>query len=496
MAQPVSLIANEADATLRLHAEIRVIGSISDFTYKWCINNDLNEDDTIRLALAVDELVTDIVRFAYPMKETPGEFEIHFMRHVKYVEIKVHEWGEPFDPDLHTYDHERALKEARFEGAGLRLINLMTDEFSFVNHGRDGKSFRMVKYYETDAAMEESPQSLEDPESAVKNLGEITFNIDPITVDDAEEVAKLIYRCYGNSYPKEEMYHPKRIEQAVVRQKKIGVIAHTSDRQPAGYFAVINAADSNIGEVGEAVVAPPYRRRGLFKKMMEALIQNARKNNLLAIYGHAIAIHEISQRVNFEYGFHSTAILLADFPPVHLHGIAEGYSQPVWEVVDFLSLVELGKVQAGLPDCYKSILTESYEALGANLVPMNFEIEQTAPETVLDTEVDFQEKSATVIIRHVGSDYKNKISKKIEQLQQHKLNVIYLDVPLNRGKIDPIVDFLHQKGFIFSGLHPLFHHEEDYLRMQLLFCDIDLSKVVTYTEKAKKIKAIIARELL
>ena len=491
MKHPVSILSHEADATLHLKADLSVIGSISDFTYRWSTNSGLDEDDCLRLSLAVSELVTDIVRFAYPHSEEPGSFKIHFRRTASFVEVKIREWGEPFDPDRHVYNVERALKTHNFEGAGLRLIDFMTDEFSFINRGKEGKAYRLVKYMANNNG---ESLTLEEPKAGSAELGDIKFDINPITLKDAEDISKLIYRCYGNSYPKEEMYHPKHIEQDVVRKKKIGVIAHTPDREPAGYFAVLDSTDSNIGEVGEAVVARHYRRRGLFKKMMEALIEVARNSGLAGIYGKAIAVHEFSQRVNQSYGFGTTAILLADFPPVHLQGIAEDYSQPVSEVVEFLPLNPIKPRNIWLPDRYKEILVQCYDGIGVEMQEPSVEIPETT-NTRLETEMDFKEKSGLIIIRKAGNDLESKLNKKLGQLAQHDLNVIYLDIPLMQGDCTRSVEIAKNMEFVFSGLHPLYHNEEDFLRMQRLYCQMDLSKVVTYSATSKNIKEIIVREL-
>lgn len=492
MKHPVSILSHEADATLHLKADISVIGSISDFTYRWSTNSGLPEDDCQRLSLSVSELVTDIVRFAYPHRQEPGNFEIHFLRNQSYVEIKVREWGEPFDPDRHVYDPEKALQHHNFEGAGFRLIHFMTDEFSFINRGKEGKAYRLVKYLAQDNS---EPLSLDEPKAESTELGDITFDINPIALKDAEDIAKLIYRCYGNSYPKEEMYHPKHIEQDVVRKKKIGVIAHTPDGEPAGYFAVLDSSDSNIGEVGEAVVARHFRRRGLFKKMMAALIEVARNSGLTGIYGKAIAVHEFSQRVNQSYGFNTTAIILADFPPVHLQGIAEDYSQPVSEVVEFLPLHPMSPRTVWLPECYQQILEECYAGIGVEIQEPQKTLQQPK-HTRLDTEIDFKEKSALIIIRQAGENLEKNLQEKLGQLAQHDVNVIYLDIPLMQGDCNTIVDVVASLQFVFAGLLPLFHEEKDYLRMQRLYCQLNLSKVITYSSLSHKIKEIIEREIV
>jgi len=493
MKHPDSLISNTADAELRLKVEASIIGSISDFTFRWAFNNGLDETNCNRLSLSVTEIITDIVRFAYPEHTSTGDLEIQFLRHPGNLEILIHEWGEPFDPDRHVYDLKAVWEHHDFEGAGLRLIKFLTDEFNFINKGSRGKIYRLVKYLITKS---EHSLPLNEPETEQAKLGEINFDIKAITTDDAEDVAKLIYRCYGHTYPKEELYHPKKIEQSVVRQQKIGVIARTDDGIPAGYFAVLDTTDSNVGEVGEAVVAPPYRRRGLFKRMMRALIRNAEAGGLDGLYGKAIALHQFSQRVNNEFGYCTTGILLADFPAVNLKNIDSNISQPVSEIIDFLPLRPLIDRTVYLPERYAVILKKCYKNLEVyNLNQAKHEVESTRVCT-LDSKIDFKEKSGLIVIRELSRNFEDSLLEKVRALAKHNLNVIYLDIPLMRGNIDSVVEFLHENGFIFSGLFPLYHNNEDYLRMQRLYCNLDLSEIVTYSPMSTNIKQLLEKELI
>jgi len=64
------------DQELRLRNHASAIDPATDFTYKWGLNVGLSETKAQRLALAVDEIVTDVVRFAYPGEEET--FQIAF----------------------------------------------------------------------------------------------------------------------------------------------------------------------------------------------------------------------------------------------------------------------------------------------------------------------------------------------------------------------------------------------------------------------------------
>jgi len=54
------------DQQLELRNHASIIGPVTDFAYRWGLKVGLSDEKARRLALAVDELVTDVVRFAYP----------------------------------------------------------------------------------------------------------------------------------------------------------------------------------------------------------------------------------------------------------------------------------------------------------------------------------------------------------------------------------------------------------------------------------------------
>lgn len=484
----------QPDATLNLTSDISVIGSVVDFTYKWSVNAGLTEDDAVRLTQAVDELVTDIVLFAYPEQKEPGNFEVHFSSDFSSVQVKILEYGEPFDPNRHLYNSEMAINEGDFDGAGFELIKFLTDEFSFENRGAKGKFFQLVKYIVAEHEPDLLPE--QQPESKKTQLDHTEFAVSSIDAHDAEDIAKLIYRSYGYSYPKEDMYYPKRIAMAILRKKKIGVLARTSTGRPAGYFAILESTDSDVGEVGEAVVAPTYRRKGLFKKMMEMLIENASESKLQAIFGKAIGLHEISQKVNREYGFKTTGLLLADFPAIHLYELMEPYPQPVSEIVDFLLLKNYKKQHIYLPERYSDILRDMYTEL--EVQPDFFESKKNpkySPVTNIDMKIDYSQKNSLLIIRSAGEDILDIIERKVTYLKNKNLNIIYIDLPLDHSVTPLLIEPLREMGFLFSGLMPHFHKRKDHLRMQYIICNLDLSLIVTYSEMSERVLSLIKQEM-
>jgi len=476
------------EVQLTLTNDPTIIEPVSDFVYKYSIRAGLDQKKAKELSLAVNEILTDVVLFAFEPGET-ATFEMNIISSLNEIEVIIHELGEPFDPDRHIYSPEKAKNELNFDGAGFYLVRNITDEFYYFFKGKAGKEFRIIKKIEhphiTELLEEETLKK--EPEKAV------SYTIAPVTEEDAEDISKLIYRSYGYTYPKEEMYYPKKIQQALKEGKKFGVIVRTDKGDAVGYFAVIYSTDSNIGEVGEVVVSPKHRGKGLMKMMMKALIDMAKVKGLLGLFGEAVTVHTVSQKVNAKYGFKSTALVLGFFPPAKYKGF-QHKEQRVSVVIDFLPLKERKTVQVYPPREYSRILKQIYQNLGIKMLSKKIEKIELDDKSHLSLVLNHKFKNGVIVVRKYGKDFLERIKNKTDTLLKKDIKGIYIDLPLENPYTKTVVPELKKIGFIFSGLMPLFHREKDFLRMQLINEDIDFREIKVFSETAKKIKKKVYRE--
>ena len=460
-----------------------------EFVRSWGLKAGLTPEKADELALCADEIITDVVRFSFP----PGE-EHYFVVSVEVkpseIEVVLRELGEPFDPDAHPYSRERALKEGKFEGAGIEVVKHLSDHFLFLNKGRAGKEFRIVKRIPAKHITELLPEERLTEEPAVSK----SYVLKPVTPEDAEDISRLIYRTYRYTYPKEDLYYPERVRAYIERGEKFGVIVRTEEGEPVGYFAVIVKSDSPIGEVGEAVVSPAHRGRGIMKRMMASLIEMAKERGLLGLYGEAITVHTISQRVNAKFGFSSTALLLGTFPSARIVGIESNYGQRISVVIDFLHLIERKEEVFYAPVRYRKILKDIYRGLGIEAKAGRGRVGELPAVSRLKLNVNSTTGTAEIVVKKAGKDLLERVVKKRNRLFDKGIEVVYLDFPLSSPETKEIPD-LKPYGFVFAGLLPLFHKAQDYLRFQSVKGSYDMSKIKVYSDLSKRIKRIVGREL-
>jgi len=481
--------------TMDVHLQLRnhpsVIGPTADFTHKWAMNAGLPERRSTELALAVTEVVTDVVRFAFPHEEET--FDITFRSNISTAEVIVTEKGEPFDPSRYVYDPEKARTEGNFDGAGFAVMKHFVDDFAFLNKGRQGKEFRLVQEIEAPHVAEllrhEPPTKPPPPDDPV-------YDIRPITPDEAGDVAKLIYRTYGYTYAKEDLYYPDKIRRALLQGDKFGVIARTRSGRAAGMFAVLRSTDSDIGEVGEAVVDVDHRRRGLMKRMLQMLIDAAQERGMSAVFGEAVTVHDISQRVNQHFQMESTALLLAFLPTQRFHGLFDEYPQPISIVIELRPLVPYDVVRPYLPPDYAPILTEIYTALGAQVEPPTRD-PSTPPlgsEAVVDTRISYRFRHASLVVETPGADLAEQVQQVLHDIDDTILS-IYVDLPLDDPHTPDQSRQLRDVGFVLAGIMPRFHQNRDYLRLQRPLVKLEADPIVVHSDLAHMLKSTILEEL-
>lgn len=486
------------EAYLKLEAHIRAIESATDFTYKWCNNMGMEPDEAARFTLAVDELLTNMILFAYPESRgsEPRHIELWYKYSIPYLEIIIQESGEPFDPDRYRYSPKKALTEGNFEGAGLKLVRELTDHFLFLNRGKEGKEFRLAKQLPEPSLS----KFQEDEDSKVNDEleEESSYEHAPVTKEDAEDIAKLIYRSYNYSYTKEDLYFPKQNELAIEHGKKFGTIIRTKSGRPVGYFTVIRIQDSLVGEVGEAVVSLSHRRKGLMTRMLNELIEMSKQRNLLGLYGLALTVHSISQKVNQVFGFYSTALLVAVTKGYKYKDSTEDHPQPATLVVDFLPLIEKWNPKVYLPARYRSMLLQLYQQFDIEPTvknrSSNGRSSETDNQTDMHVEFTYRNRTATIVVDNLGNSFITSARSMMRSLDELNLTAIYIDIPLEEKSNDEAVEWLCKNGFIFSGLMPKIHHEKDYLRMQRIMVPINFELVNTYSETANRLKEFINHE--
>ena len=92
----------------------------------------LPQPKIFKLELALEEIIVNIVNYAYPAG-TPGYIDVFCtIRHQDTIEIEIHDAGQAFDPlQREEPDLEQSIEAREIGGLGIFLTREMVDEISY-----------------------------------------------------------------------------------------------------------------------------------------------------------------------------------------------------------------------------------------------------------------------------------------------------------------------------------------------------------------------------
>ena len=131
---------------LKLPSHTDYLDVIREFISKLAHEAGFDEENVHKIALALDEACTNVIRHAYDGgDEQCVEVEAEVDRNG--MKITVSDSGKGFDPDtVETPNIEKLMAQHRFGGFGLYIIKTVMDEVDFSIDPGVRNEVRMTKY--------------------------------------------------------------------------------------------------------------------------------------------------------------------------------------------------------------------------------------------------------------------------------------------------------------------------------------------------------------
>lgn len=430
---------------------------------------------------ALQEVIENILLYAY---DDPGRFMIKavFSLDLHTFRIDVTDTGIPFD--FGRYRSESLSMPTDHTKGFYRIYDLI-DRFYFTNVAGIGKCFTLIDSID----FSPTPASLPPvPSSAQPDITQITVR--PFDPNDAEGIARLIYRNYDYTYYKTLYYEAEAIRNANEEGEIFSVVA-LFEEEIVGHFAMIPSVFSPIAEIGAAVVDPRYKRLGIMNRMFDLLLKSAQKQNLHAIYGEGMMLHPYSQKANLRHGMTESAILLGEvIETMEIeHQLKNTNRSGV--VVAFL-LFDRSPRNLALPKRYRDLIVRTYESASIPLQPSDPILQPHVPP--ISHRFNPLLKTGTLVIE---SDIEvSMIDAALEALFLHHCDMIFADINLHRIKtIDEVVHHLNERRFFYAGVMFSFYRGEDYLRLQRKNArHIEEEQLVCHSSFARELLAAILRD--
>ena len=131
---------------LRLPSHTDYLDLIRDFVSKLSDHAGFNEENVYKIALAVDEACTNVIRHAY-RRGNEQFIDVHIELDDKGLTITVSDTGVGFDPaSVSEPDLEEYMARHKVGGFGLYLIKTVMDEVNFSINPGVKNEVRMTKF--------------------------------------------------------------------------------------------------------------------------------------------------------------------------------------------------------------------------------------------------------------------------------------------------------------------------------------------------------------
>jgi len=423
-------------------------------------------DDIGDIRLAVDEACTHVIQTAFE----PGEeqnFSISFERYPSGLRVTIADKGMPFDPrSIQAYDAHGG-PDRELSGLPFYLIQQVMDEVHFVNKGCEGKELQLTKYLKVPSVETYFPQEALRPyDVEVEPAPPAKYEYRLMEPADAIEIAKCVYKTYGYTYRGEHIYYPERVVTMNQSGEMISAVAVTETGEVIGHCALSGQPGDLVMEVGQAVVAPAHRRRGVMEELVGLLTNESHRRGLAGLFVTGVTVHPFSQRATYRYGFRESALLLAYLPrDAHFKKITrQGLPQRETVVYGYQPLHEDPCSRVYPPPHHRSILEQIYANLALDrefaYPEMSHLSIENGPSTSgpcpfsLSTKITSALRTARIEIAEYGPGIQQEVRSKLGDLCYERIAVVYLNLPLGDPHTALFCQKFEELGFFFAGILP------------------------------------------
>jgi serine/threonine-protein kinase RsbW len=130
---------------LSISSDVSNLGEVADFIVDAARESGLNEAETYRVQMAVDEAVTNVIQHAYH-GVADGRIEIFCERRGRDFIVEIVDFGKPFDASQVPIPRVRGpLSRRNIGGLGVFFMKKLMDKVEFSHGAESGNRVRMVK---------------------------------------------------------------------------------------------------------------------------------------------------------------------------------------------------------------------------------------------------------------------------------------------------------------------------------------------------------------
>lgn len=330
--------------------------------------------------------------------------------------------------------------------------------------------------------------------------------------DEATDVVRLIYQCYGCTYFYENFYFPERIAELNARGVIKSLVAVNDSGEVIGHMTLFeNESIGNValagikencklGEPAMLMVRPDYRNRGILTRMMNRVLKEdaSYTENLSGLFCPPISEHVYSQLVMYRFGFKDCGCLLGNYPPAKIKAISNKQGQRVSLVLTYYSLQNQKYRMIYPPHRHRKIILNIYDNLGIvphwQEPPYDYDDDSYKKEpSLIKTVVVPKLNNASIKITRYGADIIECVKKEMQKMLALNTQAILLYVSLNDPLTYKFTEQFEALGFFFAGVLPALSIGDALILQYLNVSHFDYRHIHVASKKAEEILTYVRK---
>jgi Histidine kinase-like ATPase domain len=468
----------EPIARVAVSADTGFLPPVVDFVRQTAHRLGLRDEAAEHLDRVVEVVCRNVIEHAFE-PDDDGRYDVLVLRRPGQVVVAIEDQGLPFDYECFK-DGDPVLSEM--------VHRAFADEVRFVNLGRGGNRVELIKALpHSDIREGLSEEEHRKTAEAPAVSGDVPLEIRMMHPEESPVLSRAVYRSYGYSYDWDDIYYPDRIRELQEGGLMRSCVAVSPEGEFVGHLALtVEQPGTPVAEAGQAVVDPRFRGHQLFAKMKTFLAARAGEEGMYGLYSEATAVHPYSQKGNLHLGARETGFLLGYIPPsVSYKEIGEDKAGRRGSVALFyMRTNEEPEREIYPPARYRDVVRRVVEHNGMRRKVVDVQGTRLEAPALsrLDVHVRHDHNLAFVRVSEPGNDLRELVELRLRELCLHRLDVIYVDLPLSNPATQISADLLEELGFFFGGIIPE-AKDGDVLRLQYLNnVEIDLDDVCTASD--------------
>jgi serine/threonine-protein kinase RsbW len=436
---------------------------VVDFVRQTAHRLGLRDEAAEHLDRVVEVVCRNVIEQAFE-PDDDGRYDVLVFRRPGQIVVAVEDQGLPFDYECFR-DGQSVLSEM--------VHRSFADEVRFVNLGRGGNRVELVKDLpHADVREELSEEEHRKTAEAPAVSGDVPLEIRMMHPEESPALSRAVYRSYGYSYDWDDIYYPDRIRELQESGFMRSCVTVSPEGEFVGHLALtVERTGSAVAEAGQAVVDPRFRGHQLFAKMKTFLADRATDEGMYGLYSEATAVHPYSQKGNLHLGARETGFLLGYIPPsVSYKDVGEDRVDRRGSVALFYMRTndEPGR-EIYPPARYRDAVRRVVEHNGLQRRIADVPDPRVAApaSSHMDVTVRQDHNLAFLRVTEPGNDLGELVRFRLRELCLHRVDVVYVDLPLSNPATQIGGDWLEELGFFFGGIIPE-AQDGDVLRLQYL----------------------------